>query len=631
MADRISFWGTNNFCPFYFFIPIIFITFAELTEKTITNYNTNMKEFLKYVLATVTGIILVTIVMAILGVISLVGLAASSASTTQVEENSVFTLMLSGQLEERTQSNPFAKYMGQAAENLGLDEIIDAIHKAKNNDDIKGIYIEAGVFSADTPASMHAIREALLDFQKSGKWIVAYADSYTQSTYYICSVADKLYLNPQGMVDWHGLASTPYFVKDLLAKFGVKYQLCKVGKYKSAPEMMTADKMSEPNREQVTAYINGIWQVMLSDVSKSRKVSVDSLNAYADRYVALSDQKDLIRMKLVDKLLYTNEVKDEIKKRLKIGKDDHINQLTLEEMGAVPGKKEEGEKIAVYYAFGDIVDSETGNTLSQGHSIVATEVCKDLEDLMNNDDVKAVVLRVNSPGGSAYASEQIWNAVKNLRAKKPVVVSMGGYAASGGYYISCGANYIYSEPTTITGSIGIFGMFPDFSGLLTDKLGVKFDEVKTNKFAAFGTMARPFNADELALLDQYIGRGYELFRQRVADGRKLPVAQVEEIAQGRVWLGNDALKIKLVDAIGSLDDAIKKAAQLAKVDKYYVNNYPDEPSWLESLTSTLDSGSYLDEQVHETLGEFYAPFTYLKNINKQNAIQARLPYFVTIQ
>ena len=245
--------------------------------------------------------------------------------------------------------------------------------------------------------------------------------------------------------------------------------------------------------------------------------------------------------------------------------------------------------------------------------------------------MKSVVLRVNSPGGSAYASEQIWHAVKNLKAKKPVVVSMGGYAASGGYYISCGANYIYSEPTTITGSIGIFGMFPDFSGLLTDKLGVKFDEVKTNKFAGFGTMARPFNADELALLDQYIGRGYELFRQRVADGRKLPVAQVEEVAQGRVWLGNDALKIKLVDAIGSLDDAIKKAAKLAKVDKYRVSNYPDEPSWLESLTGSLDSGSYLDEQMHETLGEFYAPFTYLKSINKQSAIQARLPYFQTIQ
>ena len=267
--------------------------------------------------------------------------------------------------------------------------------------------------------------------------------------------------------------------------------------------MMTADKMSEPNREQVTAYINGIWKVMLSDVSKSRKISVDSLNAYADRFVALSDQQDLVRMKLVDKLLYTDEVKGEIKKRLKIDKDDDINQLTLGDMANVAAKKkDDGEKIAVYYAYGDIVDSESGNMLSQGHSIIASEVCKDLEKLTNDDNIKAVVLRVNSPGGSAYASEQIWHAIQNLKAKKPVVVSMGGYAASGGYYISCGANYIYSDPTTITGSIGIFGMFPDFSGLLTDKLGVKFDEVKTNKHAAFGTMARPFNADELALLDK---------------------------------------------------------------------------------------------------------------------------------
>lgn len=591
-----------------------------------------MKDFLKYVFATITGIILLTIVMAILGAISLVGLAASSAKTTQVEENSVFTLMLSGQLEERTQSNPLATLTGQVSENLGLENIIEAIQKAKDNDDIKGIYIEAGIFSSDTPASSHAIREALLDFKKSGKWIVAYADSYTQSTYYICSVADKIYMNPQGMVDWHGLASTPYFVKDLLAKFGVKYQLCKVGKYKSAPEMMTADKMSEPNREQTEAYLTGIWKVMLNDVSKSRKISVDSLNAYADRYVALSEPKDLLRMKLVDKLLYTDEVKGEIKKRLKIDEDENISQLTLDDMVNVPAKKkDDGEKIAVYYAYGDIVDSETGNMLSQGHSIVASVVCKDLEELMNNDDVKAVVLRVNSPGGSAYASEQIWHAVQNLKAKKPVVVSMGGYAASGGYYISCGANYIYSDPTTITGSIGIFGMFPDFSGLLTDKLGVKFDEVKTNKFATFGTMARPFNAEELALLDQYIGRGYELFRKRVADGRKLPVAQVEEMAQGRVWLGNDALSIKLVDAIGSLDDAVKKAAKLAKIDEYYTANYPDEPSWWESLTDNMNNGSYLDGHLRETLGDYYEPFIYLKNINKQSAIQARLPYFMVIK
>ena len=590
-----------------------------------------MKDFLKYVFATITGIILLTVVMGILGAISLVGLAASSASTTKVEENSVFTLMLSGQLDERVPSNPLASLTGQVSENLGLDDIINAIQKAKDNDDIKGIYIEAGAFSSDTPASAHAIREALLDFKKSGKWIVAYGDSYTQTTYYICSVADKLFLNPQGMVDWHGLGGEMYYIKDLLAKFGVKFKAVKVGKYKSAVEMMTADQMSDYDREQTEAYLNGIWKVMLSDVSQSRKVSVDSLNAYADRYVALCNQKELVRMKLVDNLLYTDEVKGEIKKRLKIDNDEHISQLTLEDMANVADKKKEGEKIAVYYAYGEIVDSETGSMLSQEHSIVATEVCKDLEELMNNDDVKAVVLRVNSPGGSAYASEQIWRAVTNLKAKKPVVVSMGGYAASGGYYISCNANYIYSEPTTLTGSIGIFGMFPDVSQLLTEKLGVKFSEVKTNKHSNFGTISRPFNAEELALLDNYIGRGYELFRQRVADGRKLPVAQVEEIAQGHVWVGNDALKIKLVDAIGSLDDAVKKAAQLAKLKEYYTTSYPDEPSWWESLTAQVDRESYLDEQMRETLGEYYAPFSYLKNINKQSAIQARLPYFLEIK
>jgi len=625
---KLTLWQTN-----YLVVSKKSLIFAEPNEmKSNKKLNTIMKEFMKYVLATITGIVLLAIIMGVLGAISLVGLAASSAATTQVEENSVMTLALTGQLEERTQDNPLASLTGQVAEGMGLDDILAAIKKAKDNDNIKGIYIEAGIFSADTPASLHAIREALLDFRKSGKWIVAYSDSYTQSTYYLCSAADKVYLNPQGMVDWHGLASNPYFVKDLLAKFGVKYQLCKVGKYKSAPEMMTADKMSDPNREQVTAYLNGIWQVMLNEVSKSRKVSVDSLNAYADRYVALTDQKELVRMKLVDKLMYTDEVKGEIKKLLKLDKDDHISQLSLSDMQGVRGKKEEGDQIAVYYAFGDIVDSETGSMLNQSHSIVANEVCKDLEKLMNDDDVKAVVLRVNSPGGSAYASEQIWHSVMQLKAKKPIVVSMGGYAASGGYYISCAANYIYSEPTTITGSIGIFGMFPDFSGLLTDKLGVKFDEVKTNKHAAFGTMARPFNAEELALLDQYIGRGYELFRKRVADGRGLKVEQVEEIAQGRVWLGNDALKIKLVDAIGSLDDAVAKAAQLAKLKEYHTADYPSMGSWWESLLdNTTAKNNYLDEQMRQVLGEYYAPFTYLKTINRQSAIQARLPYFMTIQ
>jgi len=590
-----------------------------------------MKDFLKYVLATVTGILMVAIVMGILGAISLVGLAASSASTTEVEDNSVFVLSLSGTLEERAKDDPLAFLTGQVSENLGLDKILASIQKAKDNENIKGIYIEAGAFAAGSPASMHAIREALLDFKKSGKWIVAYADSYTQATYYISSVADKVFMNPQGMVDWHGLGGETYYLRDLLAKVGVRFQAVKVGKYKSAVEMLTSDHMSEYDREQTECYINGIWKVMLDDVSKSRKISVDSLNAYADRGITFADVNEFVKLKFVDKLLYTDEVKGEVKKLLKMDSDDDIKQVSLGDMDGVKGKKEKGEKIAVYYAYGDIVDSETGGVVNDDHSIVATTVCKDLEKLMNDDDVKAVVLRVNSPGGSAYASEQIWRSVVNLKAKKPVVVSMGGYAASGGYYISCAANYIYSEPTTITGSIGIFGMFPDVSSLLTDKLAIKFDMVKTNKFADFGAASRPFNADEIALLENYIGRGYELFRKRVADGRKLPVEKVEEIAQGRVWLGNDALGIKLVDGIGSLDDAVKKAAQLAKVDEYYTTDYPDEPGWLESLTSSVSKDNYLDEKLQETLGDYYTPFTYMKKVSQQSAVQARLPYIVVIK
>ena len=590
-----------------------------------------MKDFLKYVLATVTGIILLTVIMGILATISMVGIAASSASSTKVEENSVFTLMLSGQLDERAEENPLSMLSGQISENVGLDDIISSIRKAKENEDIKGIYIEAGIFSSDSPASSHAIREALIDFKKSGKWIVAYADSYEQSSYYICSVADKMFLNPQGMVDWHGLGATPYFVKDLLTKLGIKVQLCKVGKYKSAPEMLTADGMSEPNREQVTAYINGIWQVMLKEVSESRKIAVDSLNAYADRFIALSKAEDYVKMKLVDKLLYTNEVKGEIKKMLKIDADESFPQLTLKDMENVKGKKKEGDQVAVYYAYGDIVDSETGDMTDQEHSIVASKVCKDLEKLAEDDDVKAVVLRVNSPGGSAYASEQIWHAMMNLKAKKPVVVSMGGYAASGGYYISCPANYIIAEPTTITGSIGIFGMFPDFSGLLTEKLGIKFDEVKTNKHAAFGTMSRPFNAEEMALLEQYIDRGYQLFRKRVADGRKQSVEAIEKIAQGRVWLANDALKNKLVDEIGSLDKAIEKAAKLAKLSEYHATCYPEPTNWFDALMNQGNKGSYLDSHLRTALGEYYEPFTYVKNIRHQNTIQARLPYYLIIK
>lgn len=588
-----------------------------------------MKDFIKYTLATVTGIALSIGLLFSIGIFSLIGMALSGDNATKVKSNSVFALSLSGILEERAANDPMSMLMGNGDESLGLENILNAIDKAKNNKDIKGIYIEAGMFAPDAPASAQAIRNKLSDFRKSGKWIVAYGDSYTQSTYYICSVADKIFLNPQGMIDWHGLAAQPYFLKDMLAKFGVRVQLTKVGKYKSAPEMLTADGMSDPNREQVTAYLTGTWNAMVGDVSKSRNIPAQKLNEYADNLIMTADAKSYVTMKLVDKLMYTDEVKGEIKKLLDIDSDDTINQLSLNDMTNIESD-DDGDEVAVYYAYGDIVDSAPGG-FSSAPCINAQVVCKDLEKLADDDDVKAVVIRVNSGGGSAYASEQIWHSVMNLKKQKPVVVSMGGYAASGGYYMSCAANRIFAEPTTLTGSIGIFGMFPDFSELLTDKLGVKFDEVKTNKHSAFGTPARPFNEEEIAYLDKYIDRGYKLFRKRVADGRKMSVDNVEKIAQGRVWIGSDALKIKLVDELGGIDKAVAKAAELAKLDEYHTASYPAPPSFMDRFMAGMSGNNYLDEQMKSTLGDFYAPFMFIKNLNKHNAIQARMTHKVVMK
>ena len=595
-----------------------------------------MKDFFKMVFATVVGILLFGIIMGLIGMMCLVGMVASGSSVKSVDKNSVMVLNLSGALDERSSENVFNQVMGfsSGSSQISLEDALNAIRKAKDNKDIKGIYIEAGMFGYDSYASLNAIRRALEDFRKSGKWIIAYGDTYTQGAYYLASVADKVYINPEGQVDWHGLAAEPMFFKDLMAKFGVKMELAKVGTYKSAPEMFTEDHMSEANREQVSAYINGIWENILKDVSASRKISIDSLNAYADDLITFSDTKTLMAKKMVDGVLYTDEVKGVVKKQLNIKEDDDINQLTLFDMTTVKDAKgDEGEEIAVYYAYGDIVDGNGQSLMSQGHLIDAQVVCKDLDKLANDDNVKAVVLRVNSGGGSAYASEQIWRSMELLKKKKPVVVSMGGMAASGGYYISCGSQWIVSEPVTLTGSIGIFGMFPDVSGLLKDKLGVKFDEVKTNKHSNMGTMARPLSDEEKSYLNTYIDRGYKLFRQRVADGRKLPVEEVEKVAQGRVWLGQDAIKHKLVDQLGSLDDAVAKAAQLAKLDKYHTEAYPGMPSFFEQLMAGTSNatGSYLDETMQAALGELYGPVMLLRDLNNQNAIQARLPIVMNIR
>lgn len=581
--------------------------------------------------ATVVGLIVFTLLTGVIGAMCIVGMIASGSSAKDVSENSVMVLNMSGMLDERSESSFMDELNGGTVGTIGLDDVLEAIGKAKDNDKIKGIYIEAGMLSADSYASLAAIRNALLDFKKSGKWIVAYGDVYTQGTYYVASVADKVFLNPSGQIDWHGISSQPVFLKDLMAKFGVKMQLAKVGTYKSAPEMYTADKMSDANREQVTAYVNGIWQNVCKAVSESRKISVEQLNAYADNLITLNDPKDFVKYKFVDKLIYTDQIDAEINKLLKQDADDNINTVSLAEMKVVKSKEEKGEEIAVYYAYGNIVDNATGGMLSNEHNIVSKTVCDDLKALMDDDDVKAVVLRINSGGGSAYASEQIWHYVEMLKKEKPVVVSMGGMAASGGYYISSGANWIVAEPTTLTGSIGIFGMFPDFSGLLTEKLGVKFDEVKTNRHSAFGTPARPFNEEEMRYLNNYIDRGYALFRSRVAQGRKMKVEQVEKIAQGRVWLGQDALKVKLVDELGGLDKAVAKAAQLAKLKEYHTAAYPGKTSWVDQLLNNLSGESYINAQARQALGEYYEPFMLMKDINNQSAIQARIPFKLNIK
>lgn len=589
-----------------------------------------MKDFLKYTAATIVGLLIFTIIIVAIGMMSIVGMIASGSSTAPISDNSVMVLSLNGTLEERSETDVMSSLMGGGTSSTGLDEVLNAIKKAKENDNIKGIYIEASAFSADSYASLQAIRKALVDFKKSGKWIVSYGDTYSQGTYYLASTADKVLMNPQGMVDWHGLGGQQMLLKDLLAKFGVKVQLSKVGAYKSAPEMFTADKMSEENREQITAYMNGIWENILKDVSESRKISVEQLNQYADSLITFDEPQNFVKYKFVDKLVYTDEVKDVVKEMLKIGKDDNINKVSLSSMVNAKGSRNDGEAIAVYYAYGDVVDGAAGG-LSQGHTIDAQKVCKDLEKLMNDDDIKAVVLRINTGGGSAYASEQIWHSMKQLKAKKPVVVSMGGMAASGGYYISCIGNYIYAEPTTLTGSIGIFGMFPDASQLLTEKLGVKFEEIKTNKFATFGSMSRPINEEEMAYLNRYIERGYDLFRSRVAEGRKMSVDEVEKIAQGHVWLGQDALKIKLVDALGGLDDAIKKAAELAKIEEYHSVAYPEAEGWETQLLNKFNDNNYIEAQARLVLGEYYEPFMLLRTMDKQNAIQARIPFYLRVE
>lgn len=597
-----------------------------------------MKSFFKSIFATVLGNFLTVGILFAFMIVSLIGTLISSSTETEIKSNSLLVIKLDGEMTELSSNNPFDEILGGATGSVALNDVLTAIDKAKTNDDIKGIYLECGTLSTDY-ASLQEIRQKLQEFKATKKWIVAYGESYMQGLYYLASVADKIYINPKGHLEWRGIGSQPEYYKDLLAKVGVKMNIVKVGTFKSATETFSEDHMSDANREQTMVYISGIWENMLKAVSKSRGISIETLNKYADGVMMFEEPADLKKMKMVDEVMYADQVKKDIKKRLDIDSDDIINQVTVEGMKTVPGEGvhgTNGDEIAIYYCQGDIVDSpESGYMTGSTKQIVGKTVCQDLEDLMNDDNVKAVVLRINSGGGSADASEQMWHYITELKKVKPVIVSMGGLAASGGYYMSCNASYIIAEPTTITGSIGIFGMFPDATELLTQKLGIHFDEVKTNRNSTFSpvALARPLNAEEVSYLQTYINKGYSLFRKRVADGRKMKVEDVEKIAQGRVWLGQDALRLGLVDKLGTLDDAVRKAAELAKVKDYHTADYPVEADFMQQLLEKAqgNSGTIIDEQLRLTLGDYYQPFIMVRNIKNQSPVQARLPYVLNIK
>lgn len=549
----------------------------------------------------------------------------SSGETYSLQDKTVLTLKLEGVLSDRVEPNPLLSLLGQdATDEIALDDILSAIGKAKENDKIKGIYIYAGMLQASS-ASLKEIRDCLADFKESGKFVVAYGDTYMQSCYYLSSVADKVIMNPIGNLDLHGLAAGPTFYKGLLDKLGIEMQIFKVGTFKSAVEPFMLEKMSDANKEQVTSYISDVWSTLLSEISVSRNISVDSLNAITDRFPLLSKPEMIVEKGLVDTLMYETDVKKYLKTLVEVEESDDLRQASVSNMTSVAWAKPEKSKdiIAILYAEGSI-SSGTGKD-----GIMDKRYVKELEKLKDNDNVKAVVFRVNSPGGSAYASEQIWKAVVDLKAKKPVVVSMGDVAASGGYYISCGASKIIAQPNTLTGSIGIFGMFPNFEGL-TKKVGLTFDHVKTNKYSDFGDVTRPMREDEKVILQSYIENGYDTFLTRCSEGRGISKDSIDMIAQGRVWTGNQALKIGLIDELGGIDKAVEEAAKLADLESYALRSFPKKVDFWASLL--MDQKEELATQaMKEYLGSDYKTFMLIKEIKSQDYIQARLPYDIEIK
>ena len=587
-----------------------------------------MKQFLKFTLATIVGIIVTSILFVLISFAIVGAVAGASDSATVLKPNSVYELNLEGTLIDRSQDDPltgaFASAMGKTSDNsIGLDDVLSNISKAKKDDNIVGIYLKGGSLSGGI-ASIKEIRNALIDFKKSGKFIVAYADNYSQRMYYLVSVADKILLNPQGMLELKGLSAKTMFFKKTLDKLGIEMQIVKVGTFKSAVEPLVNTKMSDANRLQVTVFMNSIWNTILKEIAVSRKIPFEKLNMYADEMMMFQPTEKAKQYALVDSLVYIDQVDSILKMSARnLKKDDKLVFVKHTSMMKVADTaKFDKNKVAIIYAVGEITDNE-------GEGIVAKTMVKTINDVAKDDQVKAVVFRISSPGGSAYASEQICHALTMLKAKKPVIVSMGDYAASGGYYIACMADKIVAQPNTITGSIGIFGVIPNVSGL-NEKLGITYDGVKTNRMSDAISVTRPFTPEERSLMQNYVNRGYELFVKRCAEGRRMKPDQIKAIAEGRVWTGEDALKIGLVDKIGGLNDAIKIAVAKAKLTTYNINEYPEKEDFatkfMKNFTKDIQT-SLLKSQ----LGEQYNAFKQIRNLDKINGIQARMSYDLIIQ
>lgn len=605
-----------------------------------------MKDFLKYVFATVVGLGLASLLMCVIFFVSIIGMAASEGATSPVKKNSVLRINLSGSIEERAEEqDPFSLAMselrGDDNSTLGLDELLSAVREAATNEKVEGIYIEvSSSFGGATPAMLQELRQELLAFKESGKWIYAYGDIYSQGAYYLTSLADEVVINPKGILDWHGMASVPVFYTDMMKKAGVKMQVFKVGTFKSAVEPYINTEMSEPNREQVKSFLTSIWSQFVSEVAQSRGLNSEQLITLADTLTALQPTEYLAESGLVDTLAYIDGFKDMLRSKLGLEEKEAINFVSPADLVAAADKKDKKDRIAVYYAFGDIVDKAGFNPLSgSGPSIETMPTIRELQKLRKDEDVKAVVIRVNSPGGSAFASEQIWHEIQLLKEEKPVVISMGGLAASGGYYISCGANKIFAEPSTLTGSIGIFGMIPDASELVQEKLGLHFDVVKTNKYADFGggsfmgLPTRPFNSDEAMLMQAEIERGYDLFISRVAAGRGISKDSVNVIGQGRVWTGEQAIGLGLVDELGNLEDAIAEAAKLAELEEYSTDSYPAPSNFIQQLLNEKKE-SYFDAHMKAALGDLYPMLGtmqwMMQNRRIDQCVYARVPFEIAI-